>query len=272
MALQHLRRSVFVVAGVLALSLLAYLFVFMAAHMGDMHTKTLESQSYNSVVLPPVETEGPAGPISAPAEDPINEVQTASSVTLRKLTQLIQTIGVVSSITLVVLMLQGVSVAGGAGVVGVEKAVTACTWAVVVALVALPLGRIMPGVWWSGVFVQFDQMLESSELYRSGGSGAPGTLTFWGVHAGLPALLLVGVAAAALRFHSGIESGVLVTHASQLDEKLEKEIRQMKLGELAQPRAVGALHKAIGDEAAPGEPVSEDPPSPMAGGAPPRPI
>ncbi len=270
-ALQHLRRGVFAVSGVLALSLLAYLFVFVIAHTGDIHTKTLESESYNSRVVEPVDVEGPSEPLDAQGVDPINEVQTAAGVTLRKVTQLIQTVGIVSSVTLVILLLQGVSIAGGAGVVGVEKAVTASTWAVIVALVALPLGRIMPGVWWSGVFVQFDEMLAASALYSAGGAAAPGALTFWGVHAGLPALLLVGVAAVALRFHAGIESGVLVTHASQLDEKLEREIRQMKLGEMAQPRAVGALHQAIGEESK-GESEPEEKAPPMSGSPPPRPI
>ena len=73
------------------------------------------------------------------------------------------------------------------------------------------------------------------------------------------AVAIAGLAAAVIRFRVGVEHGVIVTNVSQLDEKLESEIRGMKMGQLSSPRSVGALNTAIGDnaeESAPSKPMS----------------
>jgi len=51
----------------------------------------------------------------------------------------------------------------------------------------------------------------------------------------------------------GLVAFVTVKEGKTADEKLEKEIRSMKLGNLASPRAVGALNRAFGDDDAPAE-------------------
>ncbi|MBL0928456.1 MAG: hypothetical protein IBJ11_12530, partial [Phycisphaerales bacterium] len=190
----------------------------------------------------------------------VNEVPTSQALMLRRAAQLAQTIGVIAAVVLAVLMLQAVVIAGGAAVPGVEKAVTASTWALILALCVLPLGRLMPEVAFSGVFVSYDALERAADLFRAAAPGAPGPWMYYGVNLALPLLLIAGIAALVLRFHAGIEAGIIVTNLSELDERLEAEIRQMKFGNLESPRAMGALNRAIGDIPTPEAPGPGVPP------------
>jgi hypothetical protein len=84
--------------------------------------------------------------------------------------------------------------------------------------------------------------------------------------------MLGALAVVVVRFRIGIEQGVIVTHASQLDEKLEREIRERKLGELSQPRAVGALNQAIGLTTGGGDRSMQSPMGGVAGIPAPEPV
>jgi len=179
----------------------------------------------------------------------VRQLQAASAV--------MQTLGVCAAIALVILLFQGVSIAAGSNVPGVDKAVTASSWALLLAFLALPWHGILPELVYPGVFQSYATIANQSDILRGLAPGETSAFTFYALNIVLPVLMLGGVAAVALRFRIGIERGIIVTHASQLEEQIEREIRERKLGELSTPRAVGALNRAIGLGAGAVEPAPE---------------
>jgi hypothetical protein len=171
-----------------------------------------------------------------------NVVPSAEDHLLRRTSEVTQTLGIVSALLLAVLMLQGVVIAGGASVPGVEMAVTATTWTLVIGMMCMPLASLLPGVPFGGVFRSYSALVTGSEVFRQKGAGAPSGLMFYGLNLAMPLLLLGGLGASLLRFHLCVEQGAMMTSLSQVDEKLEREIRSMKLGALASSRAVTALN------------------------------
>ena len=266
----------------LALALLAQTILWAVVHFTDIRVQELpppapDASSLKVIVhdgpgaAPAQPTAGPAGKSLAPPEaivrtkaaaskpgpgadaalapggaKNINLVPTGNDIRLRRAAGLIQAVGVIAAILLALLV-----VAGGSAVPGVEHAVTACMWTLVIAFVTIPLGSILPGITYSGVFAPYDSIVRDSDAYRSGVDSAPGGIAFFGLHMGVPMLLITAVGACVLRFRAGIEQGVIITSVSQLDERIEQEIRSRTLGELSRPRAIAALNQAIGAAPAP---------------------
>ena len=291
-ALQHLRFGIAAAAIVLALALVGQTLVWGFVHFTEVRVVQLEDQpdetrfdivkraqpSQNTVGtisgISSGASVGAAGNRSATVEpkpkpapdkatesegpvDP-NRVESASDRVLRDTAALVQTVGVISAVLLLILMLQGVVVAGGGAVPGVEMAVTATSWAVIIAMVCIPLGNLLPNTPFQGVFAGYDTIVAQSEAYRTNQSHAPGALGLYAMNIGLPVLLLIGLAASVLRFRSGVERGVISTSVSEAHERIEREIRSRKnLGEMANSRAMGALTNTVFES--PGAPVHPDP-------------
>jgi hypothetical protein len=237
-------------AGVIfALCLIAHMLVWGFIHFTDVRHQRLEAKEAIEQPLTVVNSKGAVVEVTPPpAEDAVdaNTVEGPGSILLGKTSEVVQTVGVISAVVFFVLMFQGVIVAGGGHVPGVEQSVTASTWTLVLMLLALPWGGILPEMVYPGVFRGYEGMVAASAAYRSGAPEAMSGGAFYSINVIIPLLMLAGIGIVIVRFRMGIEQGVIVTHASQLDEKLEREIRERKLGELSQPRAVGALNQAIG--------------------------
>lgn len=274
-ALQHLRRSVSVLSGVLGLCLLLQVILWATIHFGDAERTQIggtgRSGSVEVVIVKPgssgqatavsnepfatggllpnekssrassAATEQVAKP--APAVNP-NVVPSKESYVMSRSADVIHTIGVIAALVLMVLLVQGVMIAGGAGVPGVEMAVTACTWGLIVGMMCLPIGHLLPGVPYGGAFMPYDAMQRMSEQYH--GKAGVSAMELYGLNLALPLLLLAGLGAAVIRFHLGVEKGVMLVSTSQLDEHVESEIRRMKTGQLGVSRTVAALNNAIG--------------------------
>jgi hypothetical protein len=270
-ALRRLRRDLTAAGVVLAACLLLQTLCWGFVHFTDVRTTTLEAPAEPSALV--VQGgESPDRPIVEDAPAAVNTVASAADPTLRRVVALTQTVGVLSAVLLAILGFQAVTVAGGGRLPGVHMAVTAGTWGLVIAGLCIPWGGMLPDMAFSGVFGSYQTMVAESSLQRA---GAPGTwaIGFYGKWFVLPLLLIPAVGAVIIRMRLGVESGIIVTHASQLDEKLEREIRDRKLGELSQPRAVGALNQAIGhadevEEAPPPEPMAPPPAPPPSKHAP----
>lgn len=275
-ALQHLRRSILGVGGVLAACLIAQVVIWGVVHFTDVRQVELRAEGsvrHAPVVVqkPNVESPEAATAVTAQAErgratprESVNPnlVPSAEDHLMRSTSEVTQTLGIVSALLLAILMLQGVAIAGGASVPGVEMAVTATTWTLVIGMMCMPLASLLPGVPYSGVFKSYDALVTGSEVFRQKGPGAPTAMMFFGLNLVVPLLLLAGLGAALLRFHLGVEQGAMMSSLSEVDEKLEREIRTMKLGALASSRAVAALNTTFtGAPAA--APVVDDEPIPM---------
>ncbi|HBS28064.1 MAG TPA: hypothetical protein DEB06_01125 [Phycisphaerales bacterium] len=259
MALQHLRFGVTASAAVLSLCLIAQVGVWAVVHFTDARLTHVAPAPDGAAPLrvvrsapSPLDETPDAGAKATQALTPVdaaevNQVPGQTHVRLRRLSGLVQSIGVIASLVFAALAFQGVMIAGGAALPGVEKVVTAGSWAMVIALVCAPISSVLPTVPFSGVFVGYEGMVQASASVRTGVEGAPGPMGYYAWNLLTPVVLLAGIALVLWRFRAGVEAGVIVTSISQLDEKLESEIRNMRLGQLSSPRAMGALNAALGD-------------------------
>ncbi len=271
-ALQHLRAGVTLCACVLACALLAQVVAWGVIHYAAPAETALEQPQAGvatDVVFaaPEAESEGestiaatPQAVAPATAEpgsaSSINTVPSGSGLMIRRFASVSMVVGVAATVGLCLFLFQSVAVAGGGGVPGVEKVVTATTWAMVVAALCVPWSSLLPAVPFEGVLRTGAGFDAASRAMNAGSTSALG---FFGQHLVLPLLLVAGVAACALRYRAGVEGGVIVTHASMLDERLEAELRNRKLGEGSTPRAVGALNSALGDTPEPAPAMSSKP-------------
>lgn len=210
----------------------------------------LDAAGGESLVKPalPASPRGPVATELRRIEPP--RVPGTGDVYLRRCSNLAVTVGIVATITLGLLTMMGVVVAGGACVPGVEKAVTAATWAVVMGLLAFPWRDVLESMPFPGVFGGYSAMTAASAGVDAGmGSSA----AMFASHLLMPFGVLITSILVALRFHAGVEQGVIVTSVSELDEALEREmagIRRRGVGSNIGSRAVGVLNQAIGDRSA----------------------
>jgi hypothetical protein len=270
-AVQHARFVVSMAGLVLGVCLFLQVVVWAAVHYTDVRTEDLrqaaqpaeqplsvikteepESNEFDDGDLTAQEAGALLDDILAEREaepEPVdaNRVQSAGDLLLSRFSNLVQTVGIIAAVVFAFMMFQAMVIAGGAAIPGVDKAVSASSWALVVSMLCLPLGSILPSIPFGGVFLSYEQLINASGAYRNNLSGAPGFLGFYGWHVVMPFAVLATLFMVILRFRAGVEAGVIVTSVSQLDEKLEQEIRSMKLGQLSAPRSVGALNAAIGD-------------------------
>lgn len=265
-AISHLRFQVAVMSMVVVLALLIQLLVFGFVHFTDARWQSTEQPNQArtlSVVSSSSLTQNQE--VAKTSQDPKNQSVQRRSTTLVELeairdakqlskwhfvmgqfSGLAVTAGVVASITLGLLTVLGVVVAGGGAVPGVEKVVTACTWAIVLGLLALPWHDTFSSMPFGGVFGGYEQMVAASEAVslEQGSS-----LALYATHLLMP-IAAIGVAlVVAARFWAGVSRGVIVTSVSQLDQAVSREISEIQSRGVASnlaPRAVGVMNEAAG--------------------------
>ncbi len=265
-ALRHLRFSVSTTALTLCVCIILQMLVFAFVHFTEARWTTIEAdESHAAAVVvqptaatsappranaPAAATGQPARTVEPPANPPDpNRVLGRNDRWFSLISALAQSIGCVAAVVLAVLMFQGVSVGAGASVPGIERAVTASTWSIAIALFCLPLTDILPSLPYSGVFSPYAALAgESDALHGWNENTPPSSFRFFAQHLIIPLTTLAAVAVVVFRFSAGIEQGAIVTSVSELDEKLEREMQSIKLGATSAPRTIGALNRAIGDD------------------------
>lgn len=264
-ALQHLRLGVSAAGLAVALAMVLQMFIFGFVHYTDVRWTTLEdagrtrelrvvqsnadsARSLTGRGSAAAENPAPqAEPAPAPAAADANRVLNRNDRVLATTSGLARSLGTVAAVMMMILMLQGVVVAGGASVPGVERAVTAATWSIVIAFVCLPVSSMLPGVPFRGALPSYEWITVSSEAIHAKSAAAPSGATFFGSALLAPMVVLAAAALVVLRFHAGVEQGVIATSVSELDEKLRREMSSIKVGATGAPRSVGALNRAMGE-------------------------
>ncbi len=251
-ALRHLRFNVMICSLTLAVALLLHMLLFAFVHFTDMRSTQLNpeqaKQHSTEVVLTP---EGDAASnleVTEASAANVNRVRSQRDLQFGAISGLDQTVGVIASFVLAVLILNSIVVGAGAGVPGIEKAVSAGTWSLVLLFMTLPLQSVLPAISFMGVFAGYEWLTSTSDAIRAGAPGAPSSFMLYLNGLLLPLLGLVVVVMISYRFSNAVEQGVIVTAVSELDEKLEKEISKIRVAAQSTPRSVGALNRAIGDE------------------------
>ena len=256
-ALRHLRVIIVACAVVLGVCISLQTLVWGFVHFTDVRWQEVEEVVSNdnlSVVPSPGQTASISGrqanstPKAVTTQTVrVNRVHTASEGWFASTVGLTSSLGLIAAVLLAFSMHQGVVIAGGASVPGVEKAVTAGAWAFIVAVICAPLGEIVPNFPFNGVFTPYETMTSASEAVRQGLSDAPSNAAFFAQHLILPVIAFAGAIFVVVHFLAGVEEGVIATSVNELDERLAKEMASIKSVAGNQPRSIGALNKAMGD-------------------------
>ena len=283
-AIAHLRFHVAILCTMFALAVLVQMMVFGFVHFTDARWESAQDASDGAKTQQLSVVSATAQPAASPSDEVAAEsaeprVQTLGrkSTTLEELeaqknvvvlskwhfvmkqySDLAVTIGVVAALGLAVLTFLGVVIGGGASVPGVEKAVTACTWSLALALLALPWSDVFTSMPYAGLFGGFERMVSGSEAVSA---GAGSSILLFAIHVLMPMAGLGIAVLVATRFWAGVSRGVIVTSVSELDRAIDQEISGIRARGVSSnmgPRAVGVLNRAVGDQhAAPTKPTRQ---------------
>lgn len=258
-ALSHLRFSVQLCALALGLCLAANVGVWAVVHFTD--ARWTEQTVQTEITPPPRVVDG--GAVSRTGKEVVRptvltqevvRVPSAAEVTLRDSWRLSAWIGSIAAVALLVLMLEGVVVAGGANVPGVEKAVTATSWTLALVMLCLPLQTLLPAFPTAGVFSDYASMALTAESIKSGADGAPGQLGFIAERFLIPVVCLAAAAFVAIRFTAGVEAGVISRSVGEAELRLMDEMERSRKASSMQGRAQGALSVTLQQESPPERP------------------
>ncbi len=187
----------------------------------------------------------------------VNTARTGWDMVLNRASALACSVGALAALSLLFLTFLGTAVAGGGGVPGVERVVTATVWSMVLAALSVPLRDIMPSLPVPGVFAGYESMTHRSGTWSATGVGAAGTLAQWVI---APLLASASAAMIAIWFRTGVSRGIIITSASELDELAEREMAMINRAGVrnAVGKSVGALNRALGEDALPTVHAAED--------------
>lgn len=264
-ALSRLRHGVTLAAVTLCLCALTQMLVFGFVHFTQVR--------FDKSERPP--TVQPLSVIASPAGIPASQhrppdpqyadlsgrphMLSAWDPSLHIVSDIAVSLGVISTVMLAALCLLGVAIAGGGAVPGVEKAVSAGCWSLALALVCIPWRDVLYSMPFPGIFSSYDGMTALSDAVDLGQSSV---LRLFAMHMLMPLAAMAVSLLVLSRFRSGVADGIILTSVSELDERLERELSQIRSRGVAAstPRAVAALNEAIGEKPAPPPmPIELDP-------------
>ena len=162
-ALAQLRHGVSLAGFLVCVCALAQTLVFGFVHFTqvrfDKNDRPAAVQPLSVVAAPPAQRPplpvgslGPAQP--APVNEPIPTPQVLSGwdPTLHVMSDMAVSVGVIATGMLAALALLGVAIAGGGAVPGVDRAVSAASWALALALTCVPWRDVFVSLPFPGVF------------------------------------------------------------------------------------------------------------------------
>lgn len=257
-ALSHLRFGVSAAAATLAICATIQLLIFGFVHFtrARFAEPTHETAPISVVATAPAHAPGttPLATTNGVALPPtgfqaavVPRALSEWDASMHTLSDMTISAGVVSGLLLSIFCILGVVIAGGAGVPGVERAVSAATWALLVAAACLPWHDIMPSMMFRGAFGDYSTMTSLSDEVDA---GAVQPIPMFAAYLVAPLACVCGSLLVLWRFRQALAEGVILTSVSELDERLEREISNIRVGGVTgQPnaRAVAALNNAIGD-------------------------
>lgn len=256
-ALAHLRPGVTASAILVGCCAVLQLLVFGFVHFTELR---FARDGAPSAVMPlsvvptvPVEARrAPQAPpdrpetIAAPLRPAETRERSVFDMVLRRVSDLAVTLGTATTVVLSVLVLMGVVIGAGSQVPGIERAVSAAMWSMVLALACMPWRDIFSSVPFPGVFTSYAAMTAASAEVAAG-RGSFGVML--GTYALIPLAMFVVAMMVLTRFRLAVAAGIIVKSVSELDAAIDREIADIRRKGLSVtgPRAVGALNEAIGE-------------------------
>jgi hypothetical protein len=242
-ALAQLRHGVTLAAMVVCLCAVVQMLVFGFVHFTEVRWEK-PRHTVSALTYSVVKSGDGAVPVAAAA--PATRQLSQWEPTLNTASDLAVSVGVIATLVLAVMCALGVFIAGASAVPGVQHAVSAASWALLLALGGVPWRDIMPSIPFPGVFGDYLAMVATSDAVTA---GAGSQVKLYAVYLLAPLASLAGSIMVLARFRAGVAQGIIIQSVSELDERLEREMAGIRARGVAAsaPRAVAALNTAIGD-------------------------
>ncbi len=171
-----------------------------------------------------------------------------------------RTLGMLAVLTLCPLVAVGLVLGTVCGAPRLDRGISALTWAIVLTLLALPLGGWLGMPWQDGALSTYRHMIQEVEIARDSNIGAGFGLPYYARFLLLPGLCLLGFVLLGFRFSGALE-GVLPVKANEaLDPALEQEVSNIAASSLhSTGRSAGALGRTVDSAQTPQPPRSKRP-------------
>lgn len=258
--LARLRRGVTACCVIAALALLAQLLVWAMATFMDVRYTTVEAKPAATGLV--VKTDGGKGAAAetrkpdrsrdaggsdaASPPDP-NRVPSQMDHLMKTTATMARALGGMAMVMLIPFVALGALLGAGSGTPGVERAVSAFGWSMVVAMIVLPLGEIFHLPWREGALWSYNYMthhVDANITDTGWGSG-----TFYARFAAMPLACIVGLGIVGFQFSAGVETGI-VREDHRLDPMLEREAANIRPTSLHGGRTAAAIRAMGGSSSA----------------------
>lgn len=269
-ALGRLKRGVLLCCWAVGLALMAQIIIWALVTFTEVRWQQATPESAPEetralIVQNETEDEAPA-PGSVFAADPITEprpepagppiVPSRYDSVFRTGSSLLSGFGTIAVLALVPFIGLGVILATSTATRGVEQAVSAFGWSIVVALLVMPVAQVLGLPWQDGALWSYDALTAQVELLDRvvESDKAQAAVMFYARYLLLPIASIVGVLLVGTRFSSGVEAGLEITENLRLDPELEQEAGNVRPGSLHGSRTAAAMRQvaqSLGDEGSP---------------------
>ena len=163
---------------------------------------------------------------------------------MRGVTMFTAGLGTLAVVAMIPLLAVGVMLGAGSATPGVDKTVSAFCWAVLLALLILPVGGSLGLALSGGVYSNYSEISLAADASRNG-SADHVALVYYGRYLVIPIMCIIGVTLVGLRFSAGVELGLVPWDDVDYDPTVEGEASGVKPSSLMGGRAGGALGRML---------------------------
>ncbi|MHC4989830.1 MAG: hypothetical protein ACYTGC_02525 [Planctomycetota bacterium] len=195
--------------------------------------KRLDPESQTAQALP-------ASVLDAIEPGPI-QVRTRWDQLFNDLSALSLAAGSLALVVVILLLVVGVNLMTASAMSGVEKAISALIWAIIIAVVALPASEVVNMPWKGSALRAYEVMVNDIETAQSLNKEDFG---FFASSLLMPAMCLLGMFLINFRFLSAVAHCMPESHPF-LDPSLEEETSGRRASSLHGSRAAGALQRLV---------------------------
>ncbi|HWB19069.1 MAG TPA: hypothetical protein VG711_02125 [Phycisphaerales bacterium] len=218
------------------------------------------------VVVESVRVNSEAPPPTVPAN--VNRLYTMYDSIFSRTTTVATGFATVAMIAMLPLILAGLFLSSASATPGSDKTVSAFTWALLVAMLVLPVGQKLGLPWQDGALSSYQTIIQPINAATANSSDGAANFSDFSIlvyarFLALPIACIVGVGLIALRFHDGVAAAILPNDSVRLDPTLEREAGNLKVSSLHGGRSAVALRTLTAAQtAAPVTPVQTPAPAP----------
>jgi hypothetical protein len=139
----------------------------------------------------------------------------------------------------------GVVLATSSATTGVEQAVSAFGWSIVVALLVMPVAQVLGLPWRDGALWSYDALTAHVDMLDNvvEKDKVQASIMFYARYLLLPLASVVGILLVGTRFSAGVEMGLEVAENLRLDPQLEQEAGNVQPGSLHGGRTAAAMRQ-----------------------------